>query len=118
MIALYLDENISPLLAVLLRREKYDVTSAHEVDMQGRSDVAQLEYAASHGRAILTFDVKHFCRLHQEWWLSQRPHSGIVVSPEYRTGQIAEVTRLVRNLMAQNNPNDLDNQLVFLQQYS
>jgi len=43
---LYLDENIPPLLAQQLRRRGFDVLSAHEVEMLGKDDEEQLEYAS------------------------------------------------------------------------
>ena len=49
MIALYLDENVPPLVANVLRDERLDVVSAYEVEMVGKDDEEQLRYAASSG---------------------------------------------------------------------
>ncbi len=93
MIALYLDENIPPLIAKLLQAEEYDVISAHEVGMLGRDDEEQLQYAASSGRAMLTFNQKHFRPLYDQWWTSGRSHSGIVLSKEYKLDEIGDFVR-------------------------
>ncbi|MCL4552842.1 MAG: DUF5615 family PIN-like protein [Candidatus Marsarchaeota archaeon] len=117
MIALYLDENVPPLVAKLLRSEEYDAISAHEVGMLEKDDEEQLQYAASNGRAILTFNQKHFRPLYDQWWLAGRSHSGIVLSREYKLDEIGELVRLVRNLVVRSNPEDLTNSLVYLQAY-
>ena len=117
MISLYLDEDVPPLLASLLRAEQYDVVSAHEVGVLGKTDEEQLLYAASQGRAILTFNQRHFRPLYDEWWSAGRGHSGIVLSRAYKIDEIGELVRLARNLMVRNSPEDLANHLVYLQQY-
>lgn len=43
----YLDENITPVLASVLRGRGYDVVRAQEVGMRGKKDEEQLEYAIS-----------------------------------------------------------------------
>ncbi|MBI2910448.1 MAG: DUF5615 family PIN-like protein [Chloroflexi bacterium] len=117
MIALYLDENVPPLVANLLQAEKYDVISAHEVGMFGKDDEEQLQYAASSGRALLTFNQKHFRPLYDRWWGPGRSHSGIVLSRQYKLDEIGELVRLIRNLIVRNNAEDLTNSLVYLQAY-
>lgn len=117
MIALYLDENVPPLVANILRSEQYDVVSAHEVGMAGRADEEQLRYAAANGRAILTFNQKHFRPLYDEWWFAGRTHCGIILSREFKTHEIAELLRLIRNLMERTQPEDTHDSLTFLQQY-
>lgn len=117
MIALYLDENVPPLVAKLLQAEQYDVISAHEVGMLGKDDEEQLQYAASNGRTILTFNQKHFRPLYDQWWVSSRPHSGIVLSREYKLDEIAELVRSIRNLIVRGDTEDLANSLVYLQAY-
>ncbi|MDO8671150.1 MAG: DUF5615 family PIN-like protein [Dehalococcoidia bacterium] len=109
MIALYLDENVPPLIARLLQAEGYDVISAYEVGMPAQDDEEQLKYAASSGRAILTFNQKHFRPLYDQWWISGRSHSGIVLSKEYKLEEIGDFVRLVRNLIVRSNSADMAN---------
>jgi len=59
-IRLYIDENLSDRIAVALRSKGFDAISAHEVNMRGKTDKEQLEYATKHNRIILTRNIKHF----------------------------------------------------------
>lgn len=117
MIALYLDEDVPPLVAKLLQAEEYDVISAHEVGILGKDDEEQLQYAAASRRAILTFNQKHFRPFYDQWWSLGRTHNGIVLSREYKLDEVGELVRLIRNLIVRNNPADLANSLVYLQAY-
>ena len=56
----YIDEDISDRIAVALRSKGFDVISAHEVNMRGKTGKEQLEYAIKHNRTILTRNIKHF----------------------------------------------------------
>ncbi len=118
MIALYLDENVSLLVATVLSNEHFVVVSAHEVGMIGANDEEQLQYAAAHGRVLLIFNQKHFRPLYDTWWSAGQSHNGIILSREYKKDEIADLLQLIRNLLTQASPDDLRNSLVYLQQYS
>jgi len=51
-VKLYLDENLSPRIAELLRARGLDAVIAHEAGNTELADHAQLRYATSRGRAI------------------------------------------------------------------
>ena len=82
MIKLYLDEDVHKKIAPSLRLKGYDVISAHEVQNQGIPDYKQLQYAISRQRAIFTFNVGDFNRLHKEHMQSGNEHCGIVLSKQ------------------------------------
>lgn len=77
----YLDEDLAPAIALQLRRRGIDVVSAHDAAMTGVSDVAQLDHAASAGRALVTRNVRHFRALGDDRIRSHTPHAGIVLCP-------------------------------------
>jgi hypothetical protein len=60
----------------------HDVLTAHEAGQagQGISDAQILAYAISQARAVITFDRRHFIRLHKQ----VQPHSGIIVCTDDR----------------------------------
>ena len=82
MIKLYLDEDVHKKIALSLRLKGYDVISAHEVKNQGLPDYKQLQYAISEQRAIFSFNVGDFDRLHKEYMQSGKEHFGILLSKQ------------------------------------
>lgn len=77
----YLDEDLSPAIAVLLRRRGVDATSAHEVGNGQIQDRAQLEYATREGRATVTRNAVDFLRLAHDAVATNTRHAGIVLVP-------------------------------------
>ena len=113
-IKLYLDEDIDPLLAEVLRDRGLDCISTHESGNRGRADLDQLVFATRQGRAILTFNVKDFVRLAQEFDASGKSHKGIIVSdqPSFR-----ELLRRILVLLHRYANKDLTDKLLWLQDY-
>lgn len=72
-IRLYLDENLTPRIAVQLRRRGVDVVSVHELGLTGDSDPNHLARAASLKQVLVTCDTD-FLRLAAEGC----EHAGIV----------------------------------------
>lgn len=64
-IRLYLDENLSPRIAIQLRRRGIDAISARDLDVLGDEDINHLERARDLGRVLVTGDVD-FLRLAAE----------------------------------------------------
>ena len=77
----YLDEDLSPHIALLLRQRGVDATSAHDVGNSQLQDRAQLEFATREARAIVTRNVVDFLRLAHDAVATNTPHAGIVLVP-------------------------------------
>lgn len=77
----YLDEDLPPDIAELLRKQGVDAVSAHEAGNAQRPDQEQLAFAAQEERAIVTRDARHFIVLSQEAIRRQTPHAGIIICP-------------------------------------
>ena len=59
----YLDEDLTPVVAIALRRRGGDAVSAHGVGQIGLSDADQLAFAASQGRCLVSANAGDFRRL-------------------------------------------------------
>jgi predicted nuclease of predicted toxin-antitoxin system len=77
----YLDEDISPKVAAILKKQQIDVVSTHDVNMIQASDRAQLEYAASAGRVVVTRNRNDFIQLTVQFFNDLRPHFGVLIVP-------------------------------------
>jgi len=82
----YLDEDLSPKIAVALRRKGIDAVSAHEAGNTQFSDSQQLAYAAGEGRCLVTRNARHFLALSREAINRQQPHAGILLCSPRLTG--------------------------------
>jgi len=63
---LYLDEDVSALLATLLRARGIDTTTAREERMLGRLDPEQMQQAVLLERAIVTHNRNDFEDIHAQ----------------------------------------------------
>jgi hypothetical protein len=111
---LYCDEDsVQHALVVALRKRGVDIQSALHAGMLGESDDRQLAYAAAQGRAIYSFNVGDFCRLHSQWRAEQRSHPGIIVARQQQYSIGEQVRRLVR-LVGALSAAEMRNRLEFL----
>jgi predicted nuclease of predicted toxin-antitoxin system len=117
-IKLYLDEMIPTDLATVLRQYGYDVATTQEVGMLGKDDSDQLEYASAQGRAILTFNMGDFAKLHRSWHEEGKHHAGIIVSPELEMRRFRELLRLCLRLLDQAAPEEIADRLCYLQEFA
>ncbi|WP_292707328.1 DUF5615 family PIN-like protein [Nostoc sp. NMS2] len=79
--ALYSDEDMSALVARLLRSRGLDITTVPEQATLGKTDREQLEFATSVGRCLLTHNRVDFERLHLQYIEENKEHFGIIVVP-------------------------------------
>ena len=98
-----LDEQLSPQIAVLLRKAGYDVDAvADRKDLVGRSDRAILEAACREGRTVVTNNIRDFRPLAAEWLAQGRSHAGLILLPSTRTrnrNTIATIAAAIENVL-------------------
>jgi hypothetical protein len=101
-----LDEQLSPQIAVLLRKASCDVDAvADRDDLVGRSDRIVFEAACREGRAVVTNNIKDFRPLAAEFLAQGGLHSGLVLLPSARTRSrdaIAVIASAIENVLRDN----------------
>ena len=71
----------------IVRGRGFDVLTTEEAGRDTASDEEQLAFAAGAGRAILTFNIRDFAPLHEQWRAAGRPHAGMIVSQHSGEGK-------------------------------
>lgn len=80
--ALYCDEDVSVVLAAMLRTRGFPMFMTRDAEHLGRPDEDQLRVSADAGRVLLTHNRADFERLHRRWIESGRQHPGNAQRPQ------------------------------------
>lgn len=113
-IRLYFDEDsMQHALVDALRLRDVDVLTALEAEMVEREDEEHLEYAASQGRTLSTFNVGDFCRLHGEFLSAGRSHYGIILARQQQYS-VGEQMRRILKLAATLSAEEMQDRIEFL----
>ena len=79
-IELYNDEDVSVLIAKLVKARGFSVLTTLEADNLGKSDAEQLEFAVSQARVLLTHNRVDFENLASEYFEQDKTHNGIIIA--------------------------------------
>lgn len=111
---LYLDEDLSPRVAELLRQRGLDAVSAHEAGHAGRLDLEQLRVATREERCLVTRNVADFVEIVRDLVNRQESHAGIVLIPaSFRGDEFAILAEAIaQQVLAR--PGGLADQVLFL----
>jgi len=84
---LFLDEDIHTGLSHALQQRGYDVVHAQDLKRKGKSDSEQLAFAVQEERCLVTFNVRDFVHLHNQYAGENSEHWGIIVSRQIPIGE-------------------------------
>ena len=116
-VRLYLDRHIMARLAVDLRGRGFDVRTTEEAGMDTAPDEDQLAFATAQGRAIVTYNIRDFAPLHEQWLAAGRPHGGIIVSRQMSRRQYGQLLQRMLRLLNHFTAAEMVNNLVHLEQF-
>jgi shikimate kinase len=94
----YLDEDLSPKIAGIMKRLGADAITAHEVAMTGAADEEQLDFAAAQGRCLVTRNRNDFILISRMYLDSSQTHCGVIIVPYTFKGN--EFSRIADALVA------------------
>lgn len=106
MARLYSNENFPLPVVEELRRLRHDVRTIQETGRAGEAlpDAEVLAQATADGRAVLTFNRKHFLRIHRE----RSDHAGVIAC----TLDVDFIGQALRIELAVRDAGDLGGQLI------
>jgi hypothetical protein len=108
---LYLDEDVSVLVATLLRARGFNVTTTRDQEMLGQPDQQQLTRATELRRCIITHNRVDYEQLHREYLARGKKHFGIIVGARR---DAYELTRRVAKLLDTVASDEIENQLYYI----
>jgi len=110
-IELYLDEDVSVLVAELLRARGFAATVAREAGQLGKSDEEQLAYAIGQSRTLLTHNRVDFEALARRYFETGQTHYGIIVAARHPPFEIAQRLLLILNSIT---ADEMQNLIVYI----
>jgi hypothetical protein len=96
-IELYLDEDVSVLVAELLRGRGFAALTTRDAGRLGSNDAAQLNFAAVEGLTLLSHNRADFEALASAYTQSQKTHSGIILARRHPTHELVRRLLLILN---------------------
>lgn len=89
-IELYLDQDVSVLVATLVRARGFEAVTTQEAGLLGATDVEQLAYAVNHEKTLLTHNRADFELLAKQYFEAEQSHCGIILAVRRSPYEIAQ----------------------------
>jgi predicted nuclease of predicted toxin-antitoxin system len=110
-IELYLDQDVSVLIADLVRARGFDAITARDAGQLHKSDAEQLAYAVSRKRTLLTHNRDDFEALAQDYFAAGQTHDGIIIAVRRSPYEVARRLLVVLNHVT---ADEMENQLRYI----
>ena len=111
-IRLYFDEDVSAEVVENLRQRGFDVLCARDASLLSRDDDAQLAFAISQGRTLVTHNRHDFEVRRQRYVESGPGHFGIIIAK--RRPRSAHVVRKLLTLLDRMTSEEIKDQLQYI----
>ncbi len=109
--SLLLDEDVHFLLSSALRKRGFDVIHTQELEGKGKTDSEQLAFAVEESRCLLSYNIRDFVILHNEYVENGQEHCGVIVSKQL---SFSETLHRLLRLLQQHSKKSMNNRLEFL----
>lgn len=110
-IELYLDEDVSVLVADLVRARGFITSTTRAAGQLHASDADQLAYAVSQHQTLLTHNRADFEALAQTYFATGQTHYGIIIAVRHSPYEIVRRLLLILN---QVTADEMHNQLRYI----
>jgi hypothetical protein len=110
-IELYLDEDVSVMVAALMRARGFGATTTQQAGNLGGSDHGQLAYATDRRMTLLTHNRRDFETLTQQYFNSSQDHQGVIIAVRRPPREI--VQRLLK-ILNSTTQDEIKNQLRYI----
>ena len=111
-VSFYFDEDISVVVAKIIRAHGFKVICASEVKECGITDEEQLKYAAKNNYILVTHNIRDFIKLHKDSVEKEFNHSGIILARRRRDNY--EFARRLLKFLKEIETDDLSNQVRYV----
>jgi hypothetical protein len=110
-IELYLDEDVSMLVAELVRARGFALQTTQEAGRKNAGDEEQLEYAVSRRQALLPHNRHDFARLAQAYFDAGRKLCGVIIVARRPPH---EIVRRLLTILNQTTSDEAENQVIYI----
>ncbi|NJL62505.1 MAG: DUF5615 family PIN-like protein [Methylacidiphilales bacterium] len=110
-IRLYLDEDVSVLVADLLNARGFDALTVRDAKQLQASDEEQLLYAVNQQRALVTHNRSDFEALIQSYFSTGQKHYGVILAIRRSPQEIAQRLLAILN---QVTADEMENQVRYI----
>ena len=110
-IELYLDEDVSVMVADILRARGFVAATTQDAGNLASGDHEQLEYAISQQRTLLTHNRADFEALAQRYFDSDQTHHGIIIAVRRPPNELVKRLLPILNSIT---ADEIENQLRYI----
>lgn len=109
---MYFDEDVSVILAEMLRTHGFDVLTTRDAGNLGNSDEAQHQFSAAINRTLRTHNRRDFELLHTKALQEKFPHHGIFIVNRHSSDR--ELAKRMFKLLNTFTSDEVTNQLFYV----